>query len=176
MAFADPLKDMLLAGFGCVGADEYSLWGPSKERWKQLKLRGRGGDPVNLRHLLQTLGTEWGRNCVSETLWIDLTLARIAASTADVILITDVRFVNERDSLLRNGAFVWYVDRASVRPAKTVHSSERDMLDPRFVEGCTVIENNSTKEIFEAAVCSEYAKAWRHFGIRQQREITYVNL
>lgn len=89
LSFADPIRDMLAAGLGLSPA---CFEGPTKER----PLSGYHG--VSPRHLMQTLGTEWGRQCVGPDIWLEAMSARIALlSEGSVmgVIIPDVRFANE---------------------------------------------------------------------------------
>jgi len=81
------------------------------------------------RTLLQTLGTEWGRDIVDADIWIKLAM-REAAGLKNAVL-TDVRFANEAQAVKEAGGFVWRV----VRPAAVLdglaaeHSSEAGLPD-----------------------------------------------
>ncbi len=48
---------------------------------------------VTLRHLYQTLGTEWGRNLVNDSMWIRIAKSRFGDSP--VVIVPDYRFPNE---------------------------------------------------------------------------------
>lgn len=96
--FADPLKAMLRA-IG-LGADEID--GSLKERPSAL-LCGR-----TPRHAMQTLGTEWGRQCVAQNLWTTLWSAR-AGDCLDLggrVVVDDCRFPDEADVVRRMGGIV----------------------------------------------------------------------
>lgn len=115
-AFADPMKDMLEAVFGD---------------------RFRGGDrevPIDWlgkspRHLMQTLGTEWGRNCVHPELWT-LLAERVVEECTKLnynLVISDVRFHNEADMILRHGGELWHIERDGATVAE--HISECTQWD-----------------------------------------------
>ena len=57
-----------------------------------------GAKDVKGRRLLQLLGTECGRNCISQTVWTDMWAARILADCPKVIIIDDCRFDSEYDA------------------------------------------------------------------------------
>jgi hypothetical protein len=80
--FAGPLKDML-RGFGLT---ERHIEGDLKE--VPCDLLG-GKTP---RHAMQTLGTEWGRNLISPTLWVGAWSSRAATGS---VVCDDCRFPNE---------------------------------------------------------------------------------
>lgn len=109
--FADPLKAMLKA----IGVDP--------------KTRGEkeGVNPVfgvTNRSMMETLGTEWMRDCVAQDGWLRLASRRLAELKAlnsfDAVpqvrgmVICDVRYENEADWIRENGGQVWQVLRPSV--------------------------------------------------------------
>ncbi|NBW09326.1 MAG: adenylate kinase [Caulobacteraceae bacterium] len=118
LAFADPL-------YAAVSA----ITGLSVE---QLQDRSRkenalGWISCSPRRLLQTLGTDWGRNMIHPEIWVMATMQRADAAGGD-ICITDVRFANEAAAIKARGGVVWRV----VRPGFGVldgeaagHESER---------------------------------------------------
>jgi hypothetical protein len=68
------------------------------------------------RQLLQSLGTDWGRDMVSATIWIDAMQRLIAEQSSDVIIIDDCRFDNEAQMVRRTWAALSYcsIARASI--------------------------------------------------------------
>src|ERR1051325_8980837 len=70
LAFADNLKRILM---GLFDFSYEQLWGPSATRSEPDKRYPRKGGFLTPRHALQSLGTEWGRDCY-ENLWIDLAI------------------------------------------------------------------------------------------------------
>jgi hypothetical protein len=108
LGFADPLYAGLAV---MLGVGEEAL---RDRATKELPLP-LGRSP---RHLLQTLGTEWGRELVRSDLWIYRARQRVAEAArlgAEVIAFCDVRFRNEleflRDEL---GGQVWWIERPGV--------------------------------------------------------------
>tara|TARA_S200002703_G_C3758194_1_gene233344 strand:+ start:435 stop:956 length:522 start_codon:yes stop_codon:yes gene_type:complete len=66
------------------------------------------------RQILQSLGTDWGRNMVSPTIWID-TMRRIITEQAfDTIIIDDCRFENEADMVREMGGIVVGLEREGI--------------------------------------------------------------
>jgi dephospho-CoA kinase len=113
VAFADPIKEMVHVG---LGIEREVLWGPAEVKERTLPEFG-----VSARHLLQTLGTEWGRVHVHQDLWVRLALARHipsreAAGQRDFI-VTDVRFLNEARLLREAGFTLIRVVRPGYGPA-----------------------------------------------------------
>lgn len=107
LAFATPMKLMLKAAF--PGVDFYA-------GDREAKLPWLGKSP---RQLMQTLGTEWGRDCVHPELWtllLERELTNTAAGGWPGAVVTDVRFHNEADMLLRHGAELWHIVRPDFFP------------------------------------------------------------
>lgn len=90
LSLADPIKQAvfyLLRSSGCDDADRW-VYGDLKETPCDYLC---GKTP---RHAMQTLGTEWGRECVGQNFWIEHMRNRIA-NTPGKIVIDDIRFDNE---------------------------------------------------------------------------------
>lgn len=78
-----------------------------------------------IRRLLQRLGTEAGRETLWDSIWID---AALTGHDEDAkIVISDARFINEFESVISRGGYVWRVDRPGVGPAND-HKSETEAI------------------------------------------------
>jgi hypothetical protein len=117
MPFAQPLRDMLSAMLIGMGMDSSAVSYYLFEN-KEACIPELG---VSARHLLRTLGTEWGRDCVKPTIWVDHWLAR--ASRKSFVVVDDVRFVNEANLIKDLGGQMWRITRPSVEK-NTDHVSE----------------------------------------------------
>lgn len=135
-AFADPLKDMLEAVFG----DKF-----------------RGGDREQVidwlgkspRQLMQTLGTEWGRDCVHPDLWVlfaEQEWLKAQARKAPGLVISDVRFDNEAAWIHGAGGLLLEIVRPEAGQVAD-HLSERALTleVPRTV----IINDGTLDELFE---------------------------
>ncbi len=97
--FADPLKDMLRGLFDSVGIPpdlrERYLEGDLKE--EPLPLFG----DKSPRHAMQTLGTEWGRECMFNDFWAWTWRCSVLdqLNLGNKVVVDDLRFPNELDSL-----------------------------------------------------------------------------
>lgn len=81
-------------------------------------------DGVSPRHIMQTLGTEWGRKTIHPDIWIRYLTRRITAPAnlnADIV-ISDIRFDNEAIALRELGAKIVRVERPG--GGEDSHSSE----------------------------------------------------
>jgi hypothetical protein len=107
---ADPLYEMVAA-----------MTGLSVEQLRDREIKERpiewlGRSP---RELLQSLGTEWGREQIAADVWIRIAERRIAALLEEWprVVVADVRFNNEAEMIRRLGGEVWQV----VRPGLPQH-------------------------------------------------------
>lgn len=105
------------------------------------------------RELLQTLGTEWGRNLVRSDIWVQVAMRQVDACRqhACSVVLTDVRFENEADAIKSAGGLVWRVVRgsSSLSAQAAKHSSEAGIPD-YLVD--SVIENRGTIHDLSLAV------------------------
>lgn len=120
--FAGPLKAMMRA----MGLDDDHIEGALKETVHPVL----GCTP---RHAMQTLGTEWGRQCIDPELWVNLARAAICADQVNVVL-DDVRFENEAAMIRSLGGviieirpkvmthFMNHVSEAGVRPDLIIYN------------------------------------------------------
>ena len=80
---------------------------------------------LEIRRLLQRLGTEAGRETLWDSIWID---AALTGHDEDAkIVISDARFINEFEAIISRGGYVWRVDRPGVGPAND-HKSETEAI------------------------------------------------
>jgi len=119
--FAAPLKAMIAAlGFG-----DAEIEGGLKERPHPL-LAGK-----TPRHAMQTLGTEWGRNCIGPDFWVGL-WERTVCDVLDHggrVVVDDCRFDNEAACVRRlGGRVVRLTGRGGIIPG--AHASEAMSWQP----------------------------------------------
>jgi hypothetical protein len=78
------------------------------------------------RTILQTLGTDWGRNIIGENIWVNVW--KMKANHCKYVVADDVRFHNEAEAIKELGGQVWKVVRPSVTNKET-HASEGRLND-----------------------------------------------
>lgn len=132
--FADPLKDMLKAGFGLTDAHVNGAL-----KGEVLPVLG-GRTP---REAMQTLGTEWGRDIIHPDLWILAWRARVEASDRGVV-VEDLRFVNEANVVNRYGGEIWRIKRPGTRAGEHVSEREMDNIQPRAL----ITNDGAVDELF----------------------------
>jgi hypothetical protein len=104
LSFADPLRRMMAQ---LIPMD--AMTDPAQ---KEQPVEWLGGKSP--RQLLQSLGTDWGRNMVSETIWIDAMRKLIAEQPFGTIIIDDCRFDNEAQMVRDMGGIVILLHRKGV--------------------------------------------------------------
>jgi hypothetical protein len=135
-SFATPLKRMLAALTPETGKDAtpYVLCGKT------------------LRHAMQTLGTEWGRNLIGDDIWLRAARVQIQtmqAARAPGITADDVRFSNEAELIREMGGIVIEL----VRPGLTrmEHVSEAGIR--RELINATIEARNEEELIAQLEGC-----------------------
>ena len=120
LAFADPLRDMIGTLLSHVDVD--GAWMVERSL-KELPVNVIG---ASYRTLAQTLGTEWGRRCVHEDLWLRIAEYRVnqALHHGDHVVLTDVRFPNEAAWLRAAGGTLVRIEREGIEPVRA-HESEQ---------------------------------------------------
>ncbi len=139
-SFAGPLKAGLRAMFGWD-------WAQMEDReWKERVLPNIGKSP---RQLMQTLGTEWGRQLVNRDLWLLLAAERIGAAQScglPGIVFTDCRFENEASMVLSLGGYVLHLARPGAA-AVAAHVSEAQL--PSSVVTAQIVNDGSIADLCE---------------------------
>lgn len=118
-SFADPLKDMLRA----IGVD-------CSDDKKAVIDDSYGATP---RHMMQTLGTEWGRQTIDNDIWVKA-FARLNAGKC--VIVPDVRFENEAELVRKHGVLIHLTGRGGIEGN---HVSENAI---EFKPGDIVIDNS----------------------------------
>lgn len=159
-AFAAPLKSMvamLLDFFGkgsiMAPAELYPYIDGDK---KEEEIEGIGASP---RKLMQTLGTNWGRDLINKDLWLNCLRERVNAYNdlvehgykGAVVVIPDCRFDNEAELIRELGGKVVQIvrDEAPEKVGEEGHASEAG-VSPHLVD--LTVANNGTVEEFQAAL------------------------
>lgn len=171
VSLADPLKRFCQLVFGFTSE---TLWGPSELRDvpDTRYPRPDGYGYLSPRYALQTLGTEWGRNCYSDV-WIDYAkgihdqltscsnLLRTYTPERGVfsqypsenmpfcagVVIPDVRFPNEVRRLKEHKAYIVRVVRPDLE-SKDDHASETSLDSFSAGDFDEVVYNDSDLDTF----------------------------
>lgn len=160
-SMAEPIKSMVRALLMCLPPDEAGPYQQYFRKTKEVPL------PVVMHHspreLLQSLGTEWGRETIGKDFWINIHRARLRATARHasvlgsrlVVLVPDVRFDNEAEKLCDFVVQVVRPDVMEVAPHKSERGIGVDLIDYTvnniksldYLE--EVVGNKLTKEILD---------------------------
>ena len=88
LSFAAPMKKMV-ATILREGSDSF------KQEHKNDPLYGLCGKSP--RYLLETIGTEWGKNLIGQNIWLDIVANQILSTSFDTYVIDDLRTEAEAD-------------------------------------------------------------------------------
>jgi hypothetical protein len=147
VSFAGPLKAMVrsfLAHTGYTHDQVDELFGPSK---KERIIPELGVSP---RHLLCTIGTEWGRECISPDVWLKCWQRNVDYYLANdlPVICDDVRFANEAELVRELGGELWMVTRPGTT-RRGNHASEGGLDNfPYFDRRLT--NDGSLVELYQA--------------------------
>ncbi|MBU6959639.1 deoxynucleotide monophosphate kinase [Pseudomonas sp. CVAP len=140
-AFADPLRDGLMHILNLSPCDFES-------EQKELPLPWLGRSP---RELMQSLGTEWGRNTVHPELWLllaaqNLDLLARTHDTARGFVVSDLRFENEAEFIRQRGGVVIHISRESATEVNP-HVSEAG-IQPAY-DDLTLWNDYALEDLYE---------------------------
>lgn len=136
MKFATPMKSMLHALVVAQGGTLDHAVRLTDGDLKEEPSDFLGGNTP--RYAMQTLGTEWGRNCMGAHFWRDrfIQTGMLLRPGTPGVVVTDARFPNEFDTVRKMGGELYRIDRPEVtRAAKAerekgeLHESECHVLD-----------------------------------------------
>jgi hypothetical protein len=120
---------------------------PARERMEEYF----GEEFETPRDILKLVGTELLRENVREDIWIALAMNKIAELKCNVV-VTDVRFQNERDVFSKAGAIMCLIKRPSV-DKEDEHSSENTGEDDEYD---VIFHNTEELHVFQNEVTLWY--------------------
>lgn len=141
----------LAAPVKAMGAEFLVSFGYSREEAEYMVFRDKERIIPSLnksvRYILQTIGTEWGRNYINGNVWVKIMLRNLELKGN--VVVDDVRFFNEAEAIKAAGGILWKVVRPGLIP-KENHASEGSLNNyDRFDR---VIANDGTVEDLYAKI------------------------
>lgn len=141
VAFADKIREYLYETNpmydSIVGEPLFVKAKVDRDGWEEAK------KSPHIRRLLQTSGVA-ARKVFGENFWVHQAMKDIAEGHPNIV-VTDVRFINEANTLRLNGAQIWRIKRLGVE-AVNGHVSETELdgypVDQIFVNNGTVEDLN----------------------------------
>lgn len=145
-SFASPIKNMLKA----MGLTGHFLNNPEGKQEPIPWLDGISG-----RELMQTLGTSWGRELVTNDVWLRVMNQQLIKyiSTNKIILIDDLRFDNEAEFIKSQGGYIISLTREGIEYTNE-HLTETPISSDYLSLNDSVDAGNLTKarEIIETLI------------------------
>lgn len=141
LAFARPLKEGLKTMLNL--SDEH-VHGSLKET----VIPDFGKSP---RQMLQTLGTDWGRQMVTDSIWLLVAKRQIEAwlEQGYHVAMTDVRFDNEAEMIRTMGGKVWHIHRPNAAQVNA-HASEAGVTFDKSLD-VLIVNDGSLEDLFDIA-------------------------
>lgn len=131
VSFADPIRDMLSA----IGVPVKAIYERNSPFGKEDPLPNFCG--VSLRRMMQTLGTEWGRDQIDPNFWVALTSHKIQRNRnlKKFSVITDLRFDNEAKMIKDLGGVIIKINAAGKSFAGSTYSHTSESgIDSKFID------------------------------------------
>lgn len=152
ISFAQPLKAMaaaLLDSAGYGHSEIEQILSADKQR----ELGHLAGTPT-ARHLLQTLGTAWGRELIHPRLWIELWEDRVRPllELGQPVVCDDLRTPDEMAAVQALGGECWLVQRpagAITDNATLAHTTEGGLNNAVFNR--TLLNNGTVQDLLAQA-------------------------
>jgi hypothetical protein len=97
---------------------------------------------VNYRYLMQTLGTNWGRDLINDNLWINFLINEIPKHK--LVVVSDIRFDNEAKAIIKLCGKIIKVERNI--DILDDHISEND-VDDKYISKI-IYNDKSLKDLY----------------------------
>lgn len=140
VSFSDPLKSMIaeLMVYQRANSDDIC-----QALYFNKEAPNSFFNGVTPRHVMQTLGTEWGRKLIHPDFWTDLWKRKVAHISPSLtgIVCDDLRFQNEAQAIRDLGGKVIRIHREQI--SRNEHISEKEI---DLIRADALIDNNGTPE------------------------------
>jgi hypothetical protein len=83
------------------------------------------------RHVMQTLGTEWGRNYIHDNFWVNIWLNKLRTLHLSKVVVDDLRFVNEAQMIKSLNGFIICLSRPE---PNTITATTTNIIDTHVSE------------------------------------------
>jgi len=103
------------------------------------------------RQLMQSLGTEWGRDLVARDIWLkrlELRLGNLRRLKDSRVVISDIRMVNEAAMINHLGGQLWRIVRPGQRTTPHAdHTTEQEQH--RLVPDLTIVNDGTLADLYQ---------------------------
>lgn len=140
VSFAEPIRQFIS---DLTGISREDL---EKAEFKEAVIPWIGRSP---RYMMQTLGTEWGRDCVLADFWIKRAMREVNDLSWRLIpaCISDVRFDNEAEAIRNAGGVVLHLSRPDALVVSS-HPSEAGVR--KHSTDYTIVNDGSLQDLRDA--------------------------
>jgi len=145
VSFAQPIKEMLQEVF----RHEVPYKTFTDDKCKQVKVEIAPDVFMTVREMLQKVGTECFRSIIHTDFWVYRGIAKIKSSSADIVIVPDVRFENELRELNKLGTTI-YIDRPGMVMPEDTHPSETTLEKIKDEFDYTFVNWEDRQEVMEA--------------------------
>ena len=135
-SFAAPIREMACR-----------ILGITLEKLEEVKDQVSPALGVTPRRMMQTLGTEWGRDIIHRDLWVLSLFERNQG--VDVLIVPDVRFENEAAAIRACGGLIIHMHRPG-NPSVEEHVSEAGVI--RRDRDALILNSGSLEDLRQAAL------------------------
>jgi hypothetical protein len=144
--FSHGLKAMLRTFLRYRGVDDETIERMIEGDLKEVPSPHLNG--ATPRWAMQSLGNEWGRDCIHPMLWVD-TEMEVTAAVPDLVF-DDIRYPNEADAIRARGGVIVEIERDREDCTDVgEHLSEKQVIKPDVV-----VKNAGHKEYFLAGLAA----------------------
>lgn len=146
--FAGPLKDMARGLLRSMGFGDFTVERMIEGDLKEMVIPGFA--TVTPRQIMQTLGTDWGREAIDHDLWTKVAAAKIETLRAQGIdvVVDDLRFPNEYELIKSMGGAAIEVTRPN--PTREAGGAYEGKLKDRTFDA-TINNSGTLSELHDAA-------------------------
>lgn len=138
MAFADPLREMLLILNPQIGTPKSLSTLVELHGWRWVKNRF-----PEVRRLMQVFGTDIVRNKIDKNFWVNALAARMEG--IDKVVIADVRFPDEAELVRSRGGSIWRIERSGLERLDHVSENIDLILTDQVIHNETVVSELNKK-------------------------------
>lgn len=98
------------------------------------------------REVMRSFGTDWGRNMIHSDIWVDRVERILRADTFPRVVVTDVRFENEAEMIMKYGGMLALIERKD-NPFRQITAHISDLPLKSDLIDCYIVNNGSIDEL-----------------------------
>jgi hypothetical protein len=139
-SFAEPIRNFVIDFLKLRGLDEL-------DEIKEIPNALFGGKTP--RYVMQTLGTEWGRESIYDSIWVDRCI--YLAEKSENAVIFDVRFENEARVIKERGGMIVNIIRPSIQKSEIYNHISESGIDREYID-YWILNDSSLENLKESVI------------------------